>query len=104
MTWKERGEFIYKGTTIQGSHIVDLLKNTQYHHNNYTPLGTNTFYKGPEYIYIYRLRLLSSVTLRYDTRAFPLKRKENNKEKSGFTYNGLEGVLGVNLFQSETSC
>ena len=52
LSWNDRGELVYKGTTIPKSHIVDLLKDTQYHHKNFTPEGSTEFYEGLKEIHI----------------------------------------------------
>ena len=81
LAWNERGELIYKGTTIQRSHIVDLLKDTQYHHKNYTPLGTDTFYKGLEEIYLPTTLIVKrDVTLRPPGLPIEKKRKQQRKK------------------------
>ena len=80
LTWNERGELIYKGTTIHGSHIVDLLKDTQYHHKNYTPNGTNTFYKGLEEIYVPTTLIVKrDITLRPP--GLPIEKKKKQQRK-----------------------
>jgi hypothetical protein len=44
--WNDRGELDYHDKTIQGSHIIDLIKDSQYAYKNLVPLGIEEFYKG----------------------------------------------------------
>ncbi len=46
LNWNVRGELIYKDTAVSDSHITDLLKDSQYEHKGYTPVGYIEFYKG----------------------------------------------------------
>ena len=43
LTWNERGEITLGGHTIQGSHIIDLLKYTLYPYKHFTPVGFDQF-------------------------------------------------------------
>ena len=52
LAWNDVGELVYKGTTIPGSHIIDLLKDSQYEHKAYHLTGVNTFYRGLEEIHV----------------------------------------------------
>jgi hypothetical protein len=46
LSWNDRGELRYRGETIPGSHVTDLLKDSQYAYRNLTPLGRKEFYEG----------------------------------------------------------
>jgi len=46
LQWNERGELLYRGTLIPGSHITDLLKNSQRHYRHLQPIGQKEFRKG----------------------------------------------------------
>jgi hypothetical protein len=46
LSWNDRGELKYRGETLSGSHVTDLLKDSQYAYKNLTPLGKNEFYEG----------------------------------------------------------
>ena len=63
LNWNNVGELVYKGSTITGSHIIDLLKDSQYQHKGHRLKGTVEFYRGTKkHIYLppslefYRLR------------------------------------------------
>jgi hypothetical protein len=44
--WNHRGELEFRGETISGSHVTDLLKDSQYAYKNMSLLGINEFYRG----------------------------------------------------------
>jgi hypothetical protein len=44
--WNEKGQLIYKDSTVSDSHITDLLKDSQFEHKGYAPVGYVEFYKG----------------------------------------------------------
>jgi hypothetical protein len=44
--WNDRGELQYRGDTIPDSHVVDLLKDSQYEYKGSTPRGISEFYGG----------------------------------------------------------
>ena len=44
--WNERGELIYHGKVISGSHITDLLKNSQRQYRHLQPVGYQEFQDG----------------------------------------------------------
>jgi hypothetical protein len=44
--WNHRGELHFRGETISGSHVTDLLKDSQYAYKNLVPLGIGEFYQG----------------------------------------------------------
>ena len=46
MNWNEKGELIYRGKVIQGSHISDFLKSTQRLYKSFTPVGETMFRHG----------------------------------------------------------
>ena len=46
MSWNDKGELIYHGKVIPNSHIVDLLKDSQYQHKGRQLSGQSEFYKG----------------------------------------------------------
>ncbi len=46
LNWNVKGELIYKDTAVSDSRITDLLKDSQYEHKVYTPVGYIEFYKG----------------------------------------------------------
>ena len=46
MQWNERGELIYHGKVIPGSHITDLLKNSQRQYKHSVLAGQEEFQKG----------------------------------------------------------
>lgn len=78
--WNSKGELIYKGSTILGSHIVDLLKDTQYQHKSYTPVGATQFYQGLKELHIpVTLIVKSDITLRPPGR--PVEKKERQPRK-----------------------
>ena len=65
LNWNVSGELIYKGSTISGSHITDLLKDTQYQHKGHQLKGTVEFYKGLQEIHLPTTltRVLSTETI-----------------------------------------
>lgn len=46
ITWNNRGEAIIDGSTIEGSHMSDLLRDTQRHYKNIVPTGRDQFWKA----------------------------------------------------------
>ena len=46
LQWNERGEIIYHGKVIPGSHITDLLKNSQRQYRHLQPAGYREFQDG----------------------------------------------------------
>ena len=46
LTWNNRGEIIYKGTKVAGSHITDLVKDAMRAYSNFTPVGKDVFYRA----------------------------------------------------------
>lgn len=46
LTWNQKGQVIYKGQLIQGSHIADLLKDSQYLYKRLQPQGKAEFYQA----------------------------------------------------------
>ena len=44
--WNERGELEYRNRIIEGSHILDLLKDTQREYGRGPPKGHTEFYEG----------------------------------------------------------
>lgn len=46
LQWNERGELIYHGKVIPGSHITDLLKNSQRQYKHSQPVGQREFHDG----------------------------------------------------------
>ena len=49
--WNQQGELIYRGQVIPGSHITDLLKNSQRHSQ---PVGLQEFQDGLKELNIYK--------------------------------------------------
>jgi len=45
LRWNTRGELVYQGQVIPGSHITDLLKNSQRQYKH-APMGLNEFEAG----------------------------------------------------------
>ena len=43
LSWNERGEIVLGDGTIQGSHIIDLLKYSLYPYKHFTPVGFDQF-------------------------------------------------------------
>ena len=46
LQWNDRGELIYHGKVIPGSHITDLLKNSQIQYRHSQPVGYKLFRDG----------------------------------------------------------
>ena len=46
LRWNGRGEIIYNGFTVSGSHITDLLKNSQKSYKHLKPIGQHEFREG----------------------------------------------------------
>jgi hypothetical protein len=46
LSWDEKGHLIYKGQTIQRSHVSDLLKDSQYLYKSLKPIGKEAFYNA----------------------------------------------------------
>ena len=46
LTWNQRGEISYGGQTIPGSHITDLVKDSQYKYKHFKPVGHDLFYQA----------------------------------------------------------
>ena len=46
LQWNERGELVYYGKVITGSHITDLLKNSQRQYRHSQPVGHVEFQKA----------------------------------------------------------
>ena len=44
LTWNRQGEICYEGQTIPGSHITDLVKDSQYKYKHFNPTGYHIFY------------------------------------------------------------
>jgi len=44
LKWNERGQFIYMGEIIEGSHITDLIRDAVSVKSIYKPLGYEQFY------------------------------------------------------------
>ena len=65
LNWNDVGELIYKGSAISGSHITDLLKDTQYKHKGHLLKGTVEFHKGLQEIHLPTTltRVLSTETI-----------------------------------------
>ena len=40
------GTLIYKGTPLEGSNIIDLLRASMYHYKDFQPIGQEQFYNG----------------------------------------------------------
>ena len=66
LSWNEAGELLYHGTLIPGSHIIDLLKDTQYQHKGYQLKGITEFYKGLQEIHVPTtlIRVLTNVSIK----------------------------------------
>ena len=52
LAWDDAGQLLYKGTSIPGSHIVDLLKDSQYKHKGRHLEGSKEFYEGLKQIHL----------------------------------------------------
>jgi len=46
LQWNGRGELVYHGKVIPGSHITDLLKNSQRQYKHFQPVGQQEFRAG----------------------------------------------------------
>lgn len=46
LSWNDRGEIVYKGRTILGSSLTDLLKDSQRHYKTLDPYGDREFYRA----------------------------------------------------------
>ncbi len=46
LRWNQQGELIYHGKVIHGSHITDLLKNSQRQYRHSQPVGLDEFKNG----------------------------------------------------------
>ena len=46
LTWNDRGEIVYKGSKVTGSHITDLVKDAMRPYSNFTPVGKDVFYRA----------------------------------------------------------
>jgi len=46
LRWNQQGELIYRGQVIPGSHITDLLKNSQRQYRHSQPVGVREFQDG----------------------------------------------------------
>ena len=46
LRWNERGELVYHDDLIPGSHITDLLKNSQRQYKHSQPVGQREFREG----------------------------------------------------------
>ena len=44
-TWNEKGEAVIEGATVQGSHMSDLLRDTQRQYRSIVPTGRDMFWK-----------------------------------------------------------
>ncbi|WP_218669522.1 hypothetical protein, partial [Solemya velum gill symbiont] len=54
LLWNGRGELLYEGKEIEGSNIVDLLKDSQREYGHGSPNGLTEFYRGLKEINIPR--------------------------------------------------
>ncbi|OOZ11691.1 hypothetical protein BOW27_12040, partial [Solemya velum gill symbiont] len=54
LLWNSRGELLYEGKEIEGSNIVDLLKDSQREYGHGSPNGLTEFYRGLKEINIPR--------------------------------------------------
>lgn len=52
LTWNEKGELIYHGQVIAGTHISDLLKDTQRKYQSFSPVGVEQFRQGLSEIHL----------------------------------------------------
>ena len=52
LSWNEKGELVYRGRVISGSHISDLLKDTQRHYKQFSPHGVEEFRQGLEELHV----------------------------------------------------
>ena len=50
--WDDKGQLLYHGKVISGSHISDLLKSTQRAFKSFVPLGEKEFYQGLKDIHV----------------------------------------------------
>ena len=80
LNWNDVGELIYKGSAISGSHITDLLKDTQYKHKGHLLKGTVEFHKGLQEIHLPTTltRVLSTETINFQRRRY--KTARNTKD------------------------
>lgn len=46
LRWDEKGQLIFRGQTMTGSHITDLLKDSQRKYTAFTPIGREEFHKA----------------------------------------------------------
>ena len=46
LTWNRKGEISYLGQLVPGSHITDLVKDSQYHYKHFNPIGYELFYNA----------------------------------------------------------
>ena len=46
LTWNKQGEIHYEGQNIPGSHITDLVKDSQYKYKHFHPVGHDVFYRA----------------------------------------------------------
>ena len=46
LTWNQKGEIVYGGVKVAGSHITDLVKDTMRPYSNFTPMGREVFYRA----------------------------------------------------------
>ena len=46
LQWNDRGELVYHGEVVNGSHITDLLKNSQRQYKHSQPMGQQQFQNG----------------------------------------------------------
>ena len=46
LRWNQWGELVYHDQVIPGSHITDLLKNSQRHYKHSQPMGLHEFHEG----------------------------------------------------------
>ena len=46
LSWDAKGQLVYQGRVIHGSHITDLLKDSQYMYKHFEPKGKDEFYQG----------------------------------------------------------
>lgn len=95
LTWNGRGQLVYKGTTIPRSNFVDLLKDTQYHHKNFTPVASTDFYQGIKEIHLPTTLLVRRDTPERNLRPPWLIRGKKRAEKSGLTCHEMERLLKV---------
>ena len=46
LSWDTKGQLIYNGRLIVGSHIADLIKDSQYLYKRFEPIGMKEFYQS----------------------------------------------------------